>query len=182
MRKVSYHCAISLDGYVACKDGSFDCFTMQGPHVTDFLATLGTYDVALMGRRTYEVGLKYGVTNPYPSMKTYVFSRTLKESPDANVTIVSADGPELVRKLKEQDGKDIWVVGAGDLATTLFAEELVDEVTLKINPVMLGEGIPVVSHLKAPVRFDLIGSKAYDNGVVLLSYRLGVGSEKELRP
>lgn len=68
MRKLKYHCAISLDGFVALPDGSFDCFLMQGPHVDDFLATLGSYDAALMGRRTFEVGAKLGVTNPYPNM------------------------------------------------------------------------------------------------------------------
>ena len=68
MRKLKYHCAISLDGFVALPDGSFDCFLMQGPHVDDFLATLRSYDAALMGRRTFEVGAKLGVTNPYPNM------------------------------------------------------------------------------------------------------------------
>lgn len=172
MRKIRYNCAISVDGFVAEKDGGFDCFTMEGPHVTDFVAGFANYDVALMGRRTYEVGLKSGVTNPYPTMKTYVFSRTMKESPDPAVTIVSTGVTELVRSLKKQEGKYIWLVGAGDFATALFAEDLVDEVLIKVNPLLLGEGIPIVASLKQATRLELLDSKVYDNGVVLLSYRV----------
>ena len=172
MRKLEYHCAISLDGYVAHKDGSWDGFVMQGSHVTDFLRSIADYGVALMGRKTYEVGLAQGVKNPYPTLKTYVFSRTLLASPDPNVSLVSSGALDVVRGLKSQQGKDIWLVGAGDFAATLFAHDLVDVVRVKVNPILLGEGIPVVAHLPRLVRFQLIDSKAYDNGVVLLSYRV----------
>jgi dihydrofolate reductase len=171
MRKIKYHCAISLDGFVARKDGSFDCFVLQGPHMVDFVQSFAGYDVALMGRKTYEVGLKVGITNPYPTMKTYVFSRTLEHSPDANVSLVSSGALDVVRGLKRLEGKDIWVAGAGDFASTLFAHDLIDEVVLKVNPLMLGQGIPVVAHLDRPTRFQLTSSKVYDNGVVMLAYR-----------
>jgi dihydrofolate reductase len=170
MRKVCYHCAISMDGFVARKDGSFDCFAMEGPHVAEFIETLPSYGVAVMGRKTYEVGLKVGVTNPYPFLKTYVFSRTMNESPDPNVILVKDGAVELIRSLKHEDGKDIWVVGAGDFASTLFAAELIDEITLKVNPLLLGDGIPVVTRLEKPPSLKLVRSKIYDNGIVLLAY------------
>ena len=176
MRKLSYHCAVSLDGFVARPNGSFDCFLMTGPHVEDFLATFDRYDTALMGRRTFEVGAKLGVTNPYPNMDTYVFSRTMEASPDPAVTLVSKDAADVVRGLKQKPGKDIWLVGAGDLASTLFAEGLVDELTLKLNPILLGAGIPLVARLEKPHGFQLTASKPYENGVVLLTYRVAVRS------
>jgi len=170
MRKIKYHCAVSLDGFVARTDGSFDCFALHGPHVSDFVQSFAGYDVALMGRKTYEVGLRQGVKNPYPTLKTYVFSRTLARSPDESVTLVSSGALDVVRGLKLQEGKDIWVVGAGDFAGTLFSHDLVDEIILKVNPILLGEGIRVVAHLQQPARLRLIDSKIYDNGVVLLAY------------
>lgn len=172
MRRLIYLCAASVDGFIALEDGSFGPFLMEGPHVQDFIEGFSNYDTALMGRRTYEVGLAAGVTNPYPMMKTYVFSRTMKESPDEAVTLVSEDAVALVRDLKQADGKDLWLVGAGDLASTLLAAGLVDEICIKLNPIMLGKGIPIVAHCESPLSLSLVGSKVYDNGVMLLSYRV----------
>jgi len=76
MRPVRYHVATSVDGAIAAPDGSFARFASEGDHVADFLESWRGYDTVLMGRRTYEVGLGFGVTNPYPTMRTYVFSRT----------------------------------------------------------------------------------------------------------
>jgi len=172
MRKLNYVIAASLDGLVARRDGSFEDFLMEGPHVTDFLETVAAHDTVLMGRHTYEVGLKYKITNPYPTLKTYVFSRTLLESPDPAVTVVSTNAAEHVRELKRQPGKDIWLCGAGSLAASLLAENLVDGVTVKVNPILLGSGIPLVFQLERTSRLKLIASKPFDNGVVTLSYRV----------
>jgi len=128
------------------------------------------FDVVLMGRRTYEVGLKVGVTNPYPHMKQYLFSRTMKESPDENVELVLGDPVALVRELKKQTGKDIWLCGGGDLATTLFPE--INEIIMKLNPVLLGSGIPLFSGVVKETELELTDSKIYSNGFMLLRYRL----------
>jgi dihydrofolate reductase len=172
MRKLNYHMATSLDGFVARADGSFDGFLMEGPHVADYLVTVSHHDTVLMGRGTYEVGLRYGVTNPYPNMKSYVFSRTLGTSPDPNVTLVASDAVEFVRGLKQQEGKDIWLAGAAGLAATLFAAELVDALSIKVNPFLMGQGISLVAHLERLHALELQSSKSYPNGVVTLSYRV----------
>src|SRR5689334_22853929 len=90
MRTLKYHVASSIDGFIAHEDHTVDGFLAEGEHVTDYLAALKTdYDVVLMGRKTYEFGLQYGVTSPYPWLKQYVLSRSMERSPDSQVELVS---------------------------------------------------------------------------------------------
>jgi len=165
--------ASTVDGFIGHKDGSVNGFLEQGAHATDYLESLKTwFDVVLMGRKTYEFGFQFGVTNPYPWMKQYVFSRTMKESPDANVTLVSENIVELVRELKDQSGKDIYLCGGAELATMLFEAKLIDDVVLKLNPVLFGSGISLLSKSAKPIDLELTSSKVYENGVLLLHYRV----------
>jgi len=70
MRKLKYYMASTVDGFICHEDGSVNGFLEQGPHVTDYLESLKTwFDVALMGRKTYEFGFQFGVTNPYYRVK-----------------------------------------------------------------------------------------------------------------
>jgi dihydrofolate reductase len=173
MRKLAYYVALTVDGFIGHEDGSVNGFLEHGEHVTDYLESLKTqFDVVLMGRKTYEFGFQFGVTNPYPWMKQYVFSRAMKESPDANVTLVSENIVELVRGLKSEPGKDIYLCGGAELATMMFEEKLIDEVVLKLNPVLFGSGIPLFSRSSSPIDLELTDSKVYENGVLLLHYRV----------
>ena len=105
-------------------------------------------------------------------MKSYVFSRTIKESPNEKVQIVSENIVELVGQLKNETGKDIYLCGGGELATILFAENLIDEVILKMHPVMVGSGIRLFSEAIEQVDLELISSKTFNSGVVVLQYRV----------
>jgi dihydrofolate reductase len=96
----------------------------------------------------------------------------MKESPDEHVEVVADDAVEVVRRLKAETGKDIYLCGGADFATTLFEEGLIDEVILKLNPLLLGLGIPLMSDIGKCVDLELIDNKVYDTGVVLLSYRV----------
>jgi dihydrofolate reductase len=173
MRKLKYHVASTPDGFIARKDHTVDGFLAEGEHVTEYLESLKKdYDIALMGRRTYEFGFQFGVTNPYPWMKQYVFSRTMGKSPDPNVELVSENISDIVRELKKETGKDIYLCGGAELAATLFTEELVDEIILKLNPILLGSGIPLFSGTIKQSNLDLVDSKVYRSGVILLHYRV----------
>jgi dihydrofolate reductase len=188
MRKLIYYVACTIDGFIASEDGSFDWFLSEGEHFADLLESfpetipghlrdqLGVrsearrFDVVLMGRKTYEVGLQLNVTNPYPHLQQYLFSRTMTKSPDSNVELVSGDAVTKVQQLKREDGKDIWLCGGGELATKLFPE--IDELILKVNPVVIGAGIPLFRDAVKPTPVEVIASKGYNNGFRLTHYRV----------
>jgi dihydrofolate reductase len=188
MRKLKYYIACTVDRFIARRDDSYDFFLMEGEQVADLLTAfpetipavfrdrLGItadnqcFDAVLMGRRTYEVGLKQGIGNPYPQMKQYVCSQTWKETPDRHVELISANPTAFVRELKQRSGKDIWLCGGGNLGTVLFSE--IDELILKVHPILLGSGIPLFAGAIAQTSLELLHSKPYNNGFMLLQYRL----------
>lgn len=175
MRKLKYHVACTADGFIALEDDTYGPFMQErlvkdSEHLTDYLASFATYDTVLMGRRTYEVGLKVGVTDPYPMMEPYVFTRTMKESPHPRVKLVAEDALGVIRRLKEKPGRDLYLAGGADLASTVLGAGLVDEVVLKLNPLLFGAGIPLVTRLPAAMSLELLSTKVYRNGVVLLRY------------
>ncbi|MEG4109555.1 dihydrofolate reductase family protein [Microcoleus sp. S13_C5] len=188
MRKLKYYVACTVDGFIARENGSFDFFPMEGEHFADLFDSfpetipahvqeaLGIpaknkqFDAVLMGRKTYEVGLNVGVTNPYLSLKQYVFSHTMEASPDKNIQLVSHNAVELVKELKKETGKDIWLCGGGALAATLFSE--IDEMIVKLNPLVIGSGIPLFSRALDPTNLEITDRKIYSNGFMLLHYRV----------
>jgi dihydrofolate reductase len=172
MRSLKYYIACTVDGFIAHTDSSVDGFSFEGEHVTDYIQSLDGFDTVLMGRKTYEFGLKLGVTNPYPTMKQYVFSGTMETSPDENVTLVSENIINFITELKNEPGKDVYLCGGGEFATTLFTEHLIDEIILKLTPVLFGSGISLFSGMINQTNLELINSKTYNNGVVLLHYQV----------
>jgi dihydrofolate reductase len=187
MRELTYYVACTVDGYIARADGSFDFFLAEGEHLADLFAAFPEtvpghlrdvvgvhganreFDTALMGRRTYEVGRAIGITSPYPHLRQYVFARSLGASPDPAVTLVSGDPVAAVRAMKREPGQGIWLCGGGDLAAQLLPE--IDQLILKVNPVLLGAGIPLCAGDVAQTALALTASRVYDNGFVLLRYR-----------
>ena len=173
MRKLKYHVAITLDGFIAHTDHTVHGFVDEGEHVTDYFASLkNDYDIVLMGRRTYEFGFQFGVTNPYPWLRQYVISHSMAESPDANVELVTQNISQFVRELKDEEGKDIYLCGGGNLAASLLEEGLIDELVVKLNPVVFGTGIPLFSGTAKQAALELSSSKTYENGVMLLTYKV----------
>jgi dihydrofolate reductase len=188
MRELIYYVASTVDGFIAEKDGGFGFFPTTGDHIDDiaqsFPETLpaqlhkalgihptnNTFDAVLMGRGTYEVGLPFGVTSPYPHLRQYVISRTMTASPSPDIELCNGDPLAFVRGLKQQPGKAIWLCGGGILATALFPE--LDELIIKLNPILLGSGIPLFAPSIDRARLDLKSSKTYDSGVTLLRYRV----------
>ena len=135
-----------------------------------------TIDTVVMGRRTYEVVTKSSRA-AYPGVKNYVFSRTLNKSPHKGIQIISEDAAEFVRKLKNQKGKDICVMGGGLLARSLFEANLIDEIGFNIHPVLLGSGIPLFHEMTHQIDLELLDCKTLSNGCIVVTYRV-----KESKP
>jgi dihydrofolate reductase len=173
MRKITFRVANSLDNYIARNDGAVD-WILGGEEATSAMSEFWkNLDTVVMGRKTYEPVLKSGTPFPtYPGVKNYVLSRTLKESPDKNVEIIREDAAEFIRKLKNQDGKDIFVMGGGLLAKPLFEMNLIDEVGVNIHPILLGSGIPLFHEMSRQIDLELIGCKSFKNGCVSVTYRV----------
>ena len=102
MAELVYYVATSLDGYIAHENGSFDGFEWDDDVVSDFFADLKKFGTVLMGRKTYDVGLKEGKTSPYPDMRQILFSRTMDESPDSSVELIKDNIETFVGELKAE--------------------------------------------------------------------------------
>ncbi len=174
MRKITFGGANSLDNYFARKDDAVDWLLWSDEAMSTMTEFWKTIDTVLMGRRTYEVAMAQskGKSNPYPGIKSYVFSRTLKKSKDKSVEIVSEDAVGFVKKLKRAKGKDICLMGGGNFAKTLFEADLIDEIGFNIHPVLLGSGIPLFYEMKKQINLELLECKPFKNGCVLVRYRV----------
>jgi dihydrofolate reductase len=172
MRKVTFGGANSLDNYLARPDHAVD-WLLWGDEAAAVMADFWkTIDVVLMGRKTYEVAARGGQGGGYPGVQNYVFSRTLQGDPGGAVTVVRGDAAEFVRGLKEQGGKDICLMGGGELARALFEAGLIDEIGFNIHPVLLGSGIPLFHPMSRQIDLELRECRAFKNGCVYVTYRV----------
>lgn len=168
MKQVILFIATSLDGFIAGKKGELDwLFTDADYGYKNFLASI---DTTLMGYKTYEQVLSFGEF-PYPNKKNYVFTRSRKKQDQNPVEFVSSDPAALVKKLKKESGKNIWLVGGGEINTILLNEGLIDEMIISIHPEILGEGIPLFAGTPKESSFELIKHHAYQTGLVQLHYK-----------
>jgi dihydrofolate reductase len=170
-RKVILGFGISIDGYIARRNGAMDYLVIDKEGealMADFFANI---DTTIMGRKTAAATAEMrrsGEIPDMPGMSTYVFSRRWKPGPRDGFEVVSGSLTAFVSKLKRRPGKDIYL--GGQLCRSFLQEDLVDELFLGLGPVLLGDGIPAFP-AKFPQRdFKLTECKSYSNGSVALRY------------
>ena len=175
MRKIVFGGANSLDNFIARRDHAVD-WLMWSDEAKELMAEFwARFDTILMGRKTYEVALSYGKGDAgggYPGMKNYVFSRTLKGNSDKTIEIVAENAAEFVSELKNREGKDICLMGGGDLAKTFFEASLIDEIGFNIHPVLLGAGIPLFHEMNRQIDLELLECRPFKNGCVYVLYKV----------
>ncbi|MFI9047612.1 dihydrofolate reductase family protein [Streptomyces sp. NPDC053427] len=193
MRKLVYCIAATLDGFIAGPDGAdptgpdgfwpipgdyLEHLTTELPEIlpAQARAALGItaegtrFDTVLEGRKSYDIGLRAGFTDCYPHLRHLVFSRTLTESPDPAVELVATDPAARVRELKQEPGKDIWLLGGSTLAGALYQE--IDQLLIKQGPLTIGSGIPLFSPTTAfdPRSWELTAHSVLKSGAAFLTY------------
>jgi dihydrofolate reductase len=120
----------------------------------DFNEIYSRFDTLLIGRKTFDAMLKMGGgEGEWPGMKSFVISRTMKEGEHPRITI-ARDAAGLVKKLKGQPGKDIWLCGGGELFRSLLDAGFVDGIDVGIIPVLLGGGVPLSGSAGAAHKAD----------------------------
>lgn len=175
MRKVILGLAASLDGYIARENGDVDWLKMEdltegAEEMKEFFASI---DTIFWGRKTLSKGEEMGGDiNMYGKVMNYVFSYTPRQSEIENLVFISENVVEFVENLKRQDGKNILLMGGGNLAKTLFEEGLIDELIIGIQPVILGKGIPLFLPQERQMELERLDVKMRESGTVQISYRV----------
>lgn len=174
-RKVIVHIAASADGYIAGPDGELEWLTSR-PAPKGFYgmnAFVKSIDTTLLGRKTFEVSLRMGAKFDSKKGRTFVFSRHAPPAgaPSGVEFVNGAIGP-FVSQLREQPGKDIWLMGGGDIIASFLDEHAIDEFVISVVPVFIGDGIPLIARRHRHVPLDLQSIERFDDGLVQLRYRV----------
>lgn len=175
-RRLRYNVAISLDGFIAPPDESTD-WIVEDDNI-DFDALYAQFDTFVMGRKTYQCMFAMGEQNPlrkHDKESLIVFSRTLKREDHPGVTLVSADFTGYIAELKNGEGRDIWLLGGGQLAGPCLDAGILDTVETAIMPVLLRKGTRMLEESGlTPLggfKLELVESKTMEmSGIVMCKY------------
>lgn len=166
--------ASSLDGFIAKPDGNLDWLTgfpppQQGDY--GYQALLERIGTIIMGRKTYDELLGFGIEWPYMGFETFVITSQpglAIQSPDT--FLVTSNLKEFMLELKSAVEKDIWIVGGGALISSLLKDQLIDEMILSVIPKIIGNGIPLFPGPLPESEWILRESEAFSTGLVNLYY------------
>lgn len=155
-RNVVLFIASSLDGYIATKEESLEwLYHVEGEGDNGYSEFYNTVDTILMGKRTYNWVMNQDLKEfPYKNKACYVFSRTFAENTE-DVKFVHDDVLNFVNQIKSENGKNIWLVGGGELLNSLMKEKLVDELIITVAPILLGQGIPLFKEMDKQLNLSL---------------------------
>ncbi len=175
MSEIKLYIATSLDGYIAREDGSIDWLdAVPNPDQIDhgYAEFYETIDTVILGRKTYEVILGFGVDWPYPDCKTYIVtSDSDYQVKTENTEVLNEVSREQVDLIKRHSQKNIWIMGGGKLITTFLNLGEVDEMILSVIPTILGKGIRLFPDSPRETSFKIINVQAFETGAINLAYR-----------
>ena len=170
MRKIIVYIAVSADGFIARPDGDIAWLDRPRPKGNYGMAAFyKSIDTVLMGRKTYDVALSFGQQS-YAGKKNYIFSRSPRPSQIADLEFTDQPVGDFVKQFRSIEGKDVWLVGGGDLIAAFLDEGLVDEFMIHVVPTFIGEGLPLVAPRHRSIELSLLKTKRYSDGIVLLHY------------
>jgi dihydrofolate reductase len=176
--RVSVFIAASLDGFIARSDGDVSWLDEYAPLGEDddagYSELFNSIEAMIMGRGTFEKVLTFEW--PYGAKPITVLSSTLSHVPEKHkdsVRIASSTPSEVLEKMAAEGYQHIYLDG-GQVIQSFLREGLVDDLTLTIIPVLLGEGIPLFGHLEKDIKLDLLKTRSWENGFVQTKYQVVV--------
>lgn len=172
-RKVIVYIAMSMDGYIAKPDDNLDFLNKVEKEGEDYgyHDFINTIDTVIIGRKTYEKVLSFGIGNPHAERVTYVITSSVK-TPEENIIFYNDDIELLVKQLKFKKGKNIFVDGGAQLVNFMLSKNLIDEMVISTIPVILGEGISLFQHQKNEISLQLLSCKSFEKGLVQMHYKV----------
>jgi dihydrofolate reductase len=177
MRQIVYYVAASLDGFISGPNEDVSQFIYTGKGIDKYIADLQDFDTVIMGRTTYDFGYKFGVapgqpSPTYPHMKHYIFFDHLSfEQHHPQVEVKKMDITEIDR-LREEEGGAIYLCGGGQFAGWLLENKKIDRLKIKLNPVLLGDGLRLFGNSSASYKLQLQTAHTYEDGLQILEYSL----------
>ncbi len=175
MQKIVYYVASSLDGFIAGVDDDVSKFVPDGKLVETYLTDLKKFQTVIMGRRTYEFGYQFGLVPgqpAYPHMNHHIFSDTLKLKQLADNVRIEKRSIKRIKEIMEKSKTDVYLCGGGQFAGWLLDNGLIDILKLKLNPIILGDGISIFGDSKSSLIGHLIEKESFDKGLMILTYDL----------
>jgi dihydrofolate reductase len=169
--RCSVYIAASLDGFIARANGAIDWLSVVERPGEDygFKDFFDSVDALVMGKKTYETALGFD-TWPYAGKRVVVLTHSAR-APRYGEEIVSGDLTELTERLGSEGVKHVYVDG-GSVIAQFLAARLIDDVTLSVIPILLGEGVPLAPRIGRDVALELTGHRAFESGLVQLRYRV----------
>lgn len=172
-RKIIVWIATSADGFIARPDGDYSWLDRKRPKGNYGMGAFWkSIDAILWGRKTYDLGIKMGMKTMGPGIRNYVFSRRLQNSSLAGFEFVSEPVKPFAQRLRAQPGKDIWMMGGGEIIASFLDAGEIDEFRIHVIPKFIGEGIPLIAPRHRDIPLKLLSSRTFPDGVVLLHYRV----------
>jgi dihydrofolate reductase len=174
-RKVIVYIAINADGYIARPDGDVAWLDRPQPKGQYGMgAFMKSIDTILWGRKTYVKGIEMGMkAGGYgPRVKNYVFSGQPQGSLLPSFEPVRGPIKPFAQRLRTQPGKNIWMMGGGEIIASFLDEGEIDEFSIHVIPILIGEGIPLIKPKHRCIPLKLLSTKKFPDGVVRLNYRV----------
>ncbi|TSB47914.1 dihydrofolate reductase family protein [Alkalicoccobacillus porphyridii] len=169
-RKLTLFIAASLDGYIATKEDSLEwLFAVEGEGDNGYSAFYEMIDTVLLGKRTYQWLLDFESEDfpfPYKDKACYVFTNSNLPAHE-HATFIDDDVTSFLQELKQKPGKNIWLVGGGDLIHSFYEKDLIDEIIVTVSPVLLGNGIPLFKESNHSLNLTLKQTQTFNQFVEL---------------
>ena len=174
-RKIIVYISTSVDGYIARPDGDVAWLDRPRPKGNYGMGAFNkSIDTILWGRKTYSKGLEMGMKASWfdAGTQNHVFSRQPQESMEAGFKLVREPINAFVQGLRKKPGKNVWMMGGGEIIASFLDEGEIDEFIINVVPILIGEGIPLIQARHRSIQLKLLSSKKFPDGVVTSQYQV----------